>query len=280
MKKILFMAFALFSVFSIGAQNTYTGTVVDKKGYPVPGARVGNAKGAQTAYTDMNGRFRLNSETPIKQLEVAYPGYQTAKEKTHADMVVTLGTASKWGAPTRYQWFLGVTATTPNIFISSFKQPENIAWGLRFGCLKNWGFYGNVSSSLHFDYHGDGDLREHGNNFGYRVKPDYSTLIGSVGVIRRLWSPLHIYVGAGYLYSTCSYDLQYAYHDYSDNCVSYRDHHFYPEAGLMLRLRNVMLEAGVKGRWWDYSSGYGNYWRPDTRDQREVRWTVGINYLF
>ena len=71
MKKASIIIFMLWvSAFYASAQNVVTGTVTDRDGNPIPGAKVVVAGGTESVITELDGTFRLESQTPVRKIEV------------------------------------------------------------------------------------------------------------------------------------------------------------------------------------------------------------------
>lgn len=97
MKRIIAIVFCcLLGLSGVMAQEIVTGTVIDKDGYPVPGARVEIVGRAEYAMTDIDGTFRIELPVTAKKIAVTYPGYNKIERDIKPDMVVRLGHG--WGA--------------------------------------------------------------------------------------------------------------------------------------------------------------------------------------
>ncbi len=80
MKKLLLIAFAMFSSVIMLSQTTVSGTVTDANGEPLPGANIKVEKKAVGTTTDFDGKFTLRvSDTPPFNLEISMLGYKTGK---------------------------------------------------------------------------------------------------------------------------------------------------------------------------------------------------------
>lgn len=76
-KKIFGLVATLFSAFTMLAQNSISGTVLDSSGDPLPGANVVFQGTTQGTTTDFDGKFTLstNAELPLV-IEVSYTGFK------------------------------------------------------------------------------------------------------------------------------------------------------------------------------------------------------------
>ena len=80
MKKLLLVAFAMFTSVMMMAQTTVTGTVSDANGEPLPGANIKVERKSVGTTTDFDGKFILRvTDTPPFNLEISMLGYKTQK---------------------------------------------------------------------------------------------------------------------------------------------------------------------------------------------------------
>lgn len=86
------MIFAISCIFTIQAQNYVQGKVVDKDGNPVLGAKVYSDEG-ETAVSDFDGSFRLETKNPAKNVYVEYVGMgkKKARVKSSEDIILQFG---------------------------------------------------------------------------------------------------------------------------------------------------------------------------------------------
>ncbi len=78
MKKLLLIAFAMFSSVVMFAQTTVSGNVVDSNGEPLPGANIKIERKSVGTNTDFDGKFTLRvTDTPPFNLEISMLGYKT-----------------------------------------------------------------------------------------------------------------------------------------------------------------------------------------------------------
>lgn len=102
MKKLGMLLCLLAGAFQLAsAQTAASGKVIDKNGAPVPGARVSTLDGTATTLTELDGTFRLDSESPTKRIVVDYVGMESRRVRPAQNMTVRLDN-SRWGRP-RYQ---------------------------------------------------------------------------------------------------------------------------------------------------------------------------------
>lgn len=78
MKKLLLVAFAMFSSVLMFAQTSISGTVTDADGEPLPGANIKVERKSVGTTTDFDGKFMLNvADVPPFNIEVSMLGYKT-----------------------------------------------------------------------------------------------------------------------------------------------------------------------------------------------------------
>ena len=235
--RVLIMAALLVGSLHLLAQNKVTGTVTDKDGNPIPGAKVEVKGGTESTITELDGTFVLETKSPVKKVKVYYVGMQSKEQKVKPDMLIKMSNSSWWREkPDKYRWFLGVQG--------AFVDVEDLrpSFGLMAGRVKNIGWYvkglysyvsssGDQLSSPEFSYSHwlTGDL-------------DYSYWNATAGVICRLGCPIHLYVGGGYFGRSVvwkTYDGTNL--DYSPDCIS----GFTADAGLMLKMKRVFVNFGM-----------------------------------
>lgn len=68
-----------------------TGTVVDKNGSPVPGAKVEIVGGTESTITELDGTFRIETSAPARELKVRYVGMGSKKQEITPNMTIVLG---------------------------------------------------------------------------------------------------------------------------------------------------------------------------------------------
>ena len=80
MKKLLLVAFAMFTSVIMFAQTTVSGTVTDAEGEPLPGANIKVERKAVGTNTDFDGKFTMKvTDTPPFNIEISMLGYKTEK---------------------------------------------------------------------------------------------------------------------------------------------------------------------------------------------------------
>lgn len=221
MKRIFFViALCLMGVLSGYAQEVVTGTVVDSKNNPIPGARVELEGRSEYCMTDIDGTFRIESPVAVQKVKVSYVGLKTVTKKITPDMVVKLGRGWR-DAPENYQWFAGANVGAVMID-NEFENNEmtKFAFGLKAGRVKKVGWY--VGTFMNPEVFSGSDTKS------------FSAVVGGVF---RLWCPLHIYVGGGYSYMRCPEN------EYSGAVANYNGGAF--DLGFMFRVKNISIDWGV-----------------------------------
>lgn len=92
MKRIIaIVSFCVLYMAGVMAQEIVSGTVIDKDGYPIPGARVEIVGRSEYAMTDIDGTFRIELPVTARKIVVSYPGYNPIERDIKPDMVVIVG---------------------------------------------------------------------------------------------------------------------------------------------------------------------------------------------
>ena len=94
MKKLLLVAFAMFTSVIMFAQTTVSGTVTDADGEPLPGANIKVERKSVGTNTDFDGKFTMRvTDLPPFTIEISMLGYKTQKvsiTKNNQDVSVAL----------------------------------------------------------------------------------------------------------------------------------------------------------------------------------------------
>lgn len=241
MKKLLsILCLLLASVAYVSAQNVVSGIVTDHDGNPIPGAKVEIVGSTESVITELDGTFRLETQSVAKRVKVQYAGMQAKVQSIKPDMIVKLSTTNWWNAkPEKYRWLISVQGAFPE---SSVKNP---AFGVMAGRVKNLGWYvkGVYSPSESTDgeyasYPDDSDLISNWTT----GKDKRSFYAATAGVIARLKCPIHLYAGAGYANRKVAWQLAdgtYAKNtefSYSGVALDY---------GLMLKIGMFTINCGT-----------------------------------
>lgn len=235
MKKLLLLGFFLLpSSLYLSAQNTVSGTVTDKKGNPIPGAKVEIKGGTESTITELDGTFTLETKTPVKKVKVYYVGMQSKEQKVKPDMLIKMSDSSWWREkPDKYRWLVGVQMAVPDN--DEFKP----SFGLMLGRVKNIGWYVKGVYSKKQSTAGSMDEEAHYWTTGEN-KSSYLSATG--GVIVRLWSPIHLYAGAGYFDREAAWQLANGeYYKYSPDTYS----GVAADLGVMLKIKRFFINAGI-----------------------------------
>lgn len=177
-------------------QRTVSGTVTDSKGAPIPGARVELVGCNESVLTELDGTFVFNTECAAKDVLVQYGGMQAKKQSIKTDMLIKLHKSSWWSdQPTRYRWFVTAQVAFP------WEGAKDPAFGAMIGVVKDWGVY--VKGVFHSLPSTDGEIRHLYADNQYNdewltgeSKIGYYSISG--GIIKRLWCPIHLYLGGGF----------------------------------------------------------------------------------
>lgn len=215
------------------AQTTVTGTVVDTKGQPMPGARVQVKGTGESVVTAMDGTFAITMPNNKSKLQADYAGWQTATKLGKDGMTIKMKKGG-WEKPDKYRWFVALNAAFPE------DTPEHLSPGLMIGRAKNFGWYVKGQFNGTVDEVGD-KYTYHNDWFTGNDKRKYWSV--SLGGMARIWKSLYVYAGGGYVERNVYWEFQNG--DYMKTGDSYDGVLF--EAGLKLRLKRFFIYGGTQG---------------------------------
>ena len=137
MKKLLLLGFfLLLGSLYLSAQNTVSGTVTDKKGNPIPGAKVEIKGGTESTITELDGTFTLETKIPAQKVKVYYVGMQSKEQKVKPNMLIKMSDSNWWREkPDKYQWLIGAQTALPDC------EDIKPSFGLMLGRVKKIGWY-------------------------------------------------------------------------------------------------------------------------------------------
>ncbi len=240
MKKLLVSGLFLLLMGSIqlSAQNTVSGTITDKHGKPIPGAKVVAKNEQSSTLTELDGTFKLESEQPIKKIKVYYGGMRPRVINVEP-LKVKLAKVTWWNQkPDQYRWFASLQGGFPE------KDLGSPSFGLMVGGVKNLGWY--VKGLYRPVQSTDGEIMNYGDYEGHtdywttgKTKSSFYSATG--GFILRLWCPIHLYAGAGYAKRDVAWEV------YKDQYLKYDEDSYYGAAldlGLMVRFGRFIVNAG------------------------------------
>lgn len=248
--KIKLFLLLLATCITASAQNTVTGTVVDKYGNPIYGARVEGVGSSRYTFTNMDGTYELEIPNGVKRIKAEYAGMNYNTVKAGSGNTIKLKPQTWWNKkPERGQWFVGLQMHIPEYNETSF--------GIMAGYVKYFGFYVRGvyefgSKKTEDDYWSEGDAERENILLTGATKTIHNSVGG--GAIVRIGSPLYLYFGMGWLW-----------HKYTVECTDnkWRDYgpgysygstfdgfHFqnsmYAELGLMLRYKKMFVNGGLQ----------------------------------
>lgn len=236
MKKILVLGLFLLSMGSmrLAAQNTVSGTITDKQGEPLPGAKV-VVKGRDiSTLTELDGTFKLDSEKPVRKIIVYYGGMRPRTINVEP-LKVELSKVTWWNRkPDKYRWFASLQAGFPEADMSF------PSFGLMLGGMKNFGWY---VKGLYRPFKSTDEViwDKEKNDFWTTGKSKNSFYSATGGFILRLWCPIHLYAGAGYAKRKVTWEL------YDGSCVEYAPESYdgaVLDFGLMFRVNRFFVSGG------------------------------------
>lgn len=241
MKKLLSILYLLLvSITYVSAQNVVNGIVTDHNGNPIPGAKVEIVGSTESVITELDGTFRLETQTAAKKVKVQYAGMQTKVQSIKPDMIIKLSTTNWWNSqPDKYRWLISVQGAFPE---NGIKNP---AFGLMIGRVKNLGWYvkgvyspSESTKDEYVSYPDDSDLI----SYWTTGKDKRSFYAATAGIMARLKCPIHLYAGAGYANRKVAWQLadgSYAKNEdfsYSGVAIDY---------GLMLKIGMFTISGGT-----------------------------------
>lgn len=136
MKKLFLSSILLLAgTMGLFAQNVINGTVVDKDKNPIPGAKVEVVGSAESTITELDGTFRLETQTPARKVKVRYVGMQSKTQSVEPNMQVTL-TNSKimWNVKAGF----GLANFRGDVEDNSMKPSWKIGIGMEIPLAGNW----------------------------------------------------------------------------------------------------------------------------------------------
>ena len=223
---------------------TVHGVVIDKKGYPVVGAKVMGTGVAESTEVAYDGTFSLQVPEWLKSITVKHEGFPNKKMKIQdGEMLVKMK---------KREWFLnlvgGYSFEQDNTYRDNIiKSGAKI--GLMFGTISNWGWY---------------------------VKPLYCIesegFSLAAGITKRFSQPLFLYAGIGFTTIKATDD-----YDYDEN-----ENSLIPKVDLGLLIRpttHFNINFGCSGFYGEYKrpGGYEVY---DAMHGIGISLNLGVGYVF
>lgn len=206
---------SLFVGVMIQAQTVVTGKVVDRKGNPIPGAKVEIPKSNESALTELDGSFSLSTQQPkVKKVNVYYVGMQTKVQRVSPDMLIKLSKTNWWNQkPDKYRWFLGVDVAFPQ------KGMKNPSFGIMAGRMKNIGFYvrGVYSKEQETEY----DINVSRPSEWLTGEKKVNFTAATAGIIVRLFGPIYYNFGLGYISNKVSWEMPEGTYASGGNYLNY-----------------------------------------------------------
>src|SRR5574344_1905197 len=235
MKKLLIYIVLVLGCVPLSAQTTVTGKVVDRKGNPIPGAKVEIPSTNESALTELDGTFSLTTQKAPRKVNVYYVGMQSKKQKVAPDMLIKLSKTTWWNErPDKYRWFVGVDGAFPQ------KGMKNPSFGVMVGYVKNIGVYAHCM--LHSSLSTDGEW----NDYKYPSprttgNSSLSFNAATVGVMYRCFGPIYLNFGLGYVSNNVSWETAGGKNlKYNNDCYDGMGGEF----GAFMRIKHLMISGG------------------------------------
>ncbi len=222
-------------------RKTVSGTLIDKHGNPVAGAKVQAAGGAAAVFTDADGYFSIDVPLHNNRLELShenmYSGELRLGDESSFNNIVTLK-----NRPTG-EWFLNAVASfTVDGYESGAEQSHSVGdfrAGTMVGFLGKWGGY-------------------------LKLTPSFGAASGipsvSLGVTKRIVKPLYVYAGLG-----CA----------TMNIKFFESSKTNPYAAMMFDLGFIVKPA----KRFNINVGC-NYLSEDFEDEQTFELHFGLGYIF
>lgn len=153
--------------------------------------------------------------------------------------------ATWWNTPPdEWQFFAGVDVAFPE------QKPKNMAYGINVGYVKTWGVYAHVLLNK-------SPLGEKEVDYSYDSSPGYNYYLSGKyrhayrafmgGGMLRLWSPVYLHIGAGYVKNQVVYEHMDGSYILWEPYNKDKDHDDFDglgfEAGLSLRVNNLFIHG-------------------------------------
>lgn len=222
------------SYISLSAQTTVSGKVVDKKGNPIPGAKVEIPGTNESALTELDGTFSLATQKAPEKVNVYYVGMQSKKQKVTPDMLIKLAKTTWWNErPDRYRYFVGVDGAFPQ------KSMKNPSFGLMVGYVKDLGVYAHCM--FHKVQSTDGEWNDFTPHPWTTGNSTLSLNAATVGVMYRCLGPIYLNLGLGYMSNKVSWETASGkYLKYNSDCYD----GMCGELGAFMRIKHLILSGG------------------------------------
>lgn len=233
----------------VAAQNTYKGTVTDRKGNPIAGVRVADKSGVFTT-TDIYGQYEFTPQGKPGRLSFALVGFNPRKTGMKPDMNVRMIKSGVFNSPNYgSHFFLGVQVATAE---KSMRAPTI---GINYGLLVNrWGWYMDVVVPAFQGGSAIPEYAQYWGRYGTHFREDKAnfTLTGerysyawhmSTGVMIPFPLISSLYLDAGLRFGE-----KYVFEEVMEKnyrCVYANRYGFSIELGLSYRISRVMVN--VKG---------------------------------
>ena len=264
MKRTLLMLLMVGVTVGAMAQTTreVKGTVIDKNGNPLPGAKVEATGGAENTVTDADGTFSIEVPRYLKRMTATYPGMKRKTLNSGANNDLLFEMRRKHTGQNKF--FVSAMMAHGFDFMSEHKY--SVEGGVMFGQFigNNWGWFCK------------GMVGTYPGGYG-------GNLVGSatIGGLRRIIKSMYGYIGFGFGSGVeCHF---YRYYDYDDG----HRHECNPgvaiDWGLIFRIKphiNVITglsaQGGPENDYFDSSSYY--YYRNKTSWRLSLQ--LGVGYTF
>lgn len=236
-KRLMLAVLLLCGAIAVSAQTTINGTVTDKSGNPIPGAKVEIPGTEESVLTDLDGTFSLSTSSTPTVVNVYYVGMLPKKQAIAPDMLIKLSKMTWWNKkPDEWQLFATIEGAFPE------KSMKNPAYGISIGYIKDYGVYAKAlfsatpSTSHEWD---DFTALKPWTKGAYKS----GTQAYVIGGMVRLGCPFYLNLGVGYMNRTVAWELSDgSWAKYNEDCYS----GLCIDVGLTLRAGDhFMINGGI-----------------------------------
>nr|MBP7471915.1 carboxypeptidase-like regulatory domain-containing protein [Prevotella sp.] len=236
--KVLITFCLLVACLHLSAQTTIEGKVVDRKGNPIPGAKVEVSGTNESVLTELDGTFSMVTQKMPRKVNIYYVGMQSKKQKVTPDMLVKLSKTTWWNEkPDKYLFFVGIDGAFPE------KNMKDPSFGIMVGYVKNFGVYAHCMFHKVQDDDGEWNLGQYPSPWT-TGNSKLSFNAATAGLIFRWIGPIYCNIGIGYVSNKVSWQTAGGkYLKYTDDCYD----GIGSEIGVFLRMKHLVVSGGYIG---------------------------------
>ena len=248
MKKLLSLILFFATTFVASAQGVVSGTVVDKKGNPVSGAKVAVVGSTESCMTDLDGVFSMSIPSAASKVRIQYVGMRSQTSRIQPEMMVTLREENFWNRRRGGMCWM----VSPQVAFPQNLRYDNPAYGLSIGQMSGGGWYIKGVYSPFLMTKGSFSLADAGQ-YWTTGKEQVGYYAITFGGIVRLAGPISGYLGIGHSSRIVAWEMasgdyyineDYSYRGFYDE-ANHTSVGWTADAGIMLCLKRFTLNAGA-----------------------------------